>query len=188
MEITYKDTFVRLIKGDITKQTVDAIVNAANSGLAGGGGVDGAIHAAGGPTLLEQCKAIVAESGPVAPGQCAVTTAGELSAKNVIHVVGPKYVDGLRGEFVTLERAFFEALGAADKLEAKSVAVPAISTGAYSFPLEPAALVAFGSIFRYLRGDKPSGLQEIVVVAHTDEAYAAFEKAFDEVKRTHLGL
>lgn len=187
MEHTYRNTRVTLVQGDITQQQVDAIVNAANSGLSGGSGVDGAIHKVGGPTIAAECKTYFAEHGRVEPGRCAVTTAGDLPAKHVIHAVGPKFNDGQHGEYVTLERAYLESLAAADKVGATSIAFPSISTGAYRFPIDEAALVAFGSMFRYLRGNEKSGLTEIRMVTFSDADLEAYRKAFSDVVRTHLG-
>jgi triosephosphate isomerase len=132
--------------GDITEQKTDAIVNAANSSLMGGGGVDGAIHRAGGPAILEECRRIVARDGHLPPGEAVETTAGELQASYVIHTVGPIYRDGLHGESSILASAYRNSLRLADRLGLLSVAFPAISTGVYGFPAEGAAEVALGTV------------------------------------------
>ena len=127
---------------DITKETTEAIVNAANSSLLGGGGVDGAIHRAGGPSILEECRRIRAKIGSLATGKAAITTGGRLLAKYVIHTVGPVYQDGRRGEPKLLESCHRESVRVADDHAIKSIAFPAISTGVYGYPVEQAAHVA----------------------------------------------
>ena len=131
--------------GDITREEVDAIVNAANSSLLGGGGVDGAIHRAGGPAILEACKQIVARIGRLPAGQAVATPAGRLAARHVIHTVGPIWSGGKSGEGETLASCHREAIRVADELQLTSIAFPAISTGAYGYPLDQAAQVAVSS-------------------------------------------
>ncbi|MHC4600688.1 MAG: O-acetyl-ADP-ribose deacetylase [Planctomycetota bacterium] len=126
----------------MTKEDVEAVVNAANSSLLGGGGVDGAIHRAGGPSILEACKAIRAQRGTCPPGEAVATTAGELPASIVIHTVGPIWRGGGEGEAETLASAYRRSLEVAQENGAKSIAFPAISTGAYGYPLEEAARIA----------------------------------------------
>src|SRR5512141_3248026 len=123
-----------IIQGDLTKQATDAIVNAANSSLMGGGGVDGAIHRAGGPAILEECKKIVARQGPLPPGQAVITTGGNLKAKFVIHTVGPIWHSGNSGEAELLASAYRESLNLAAQESLRSVSFPSISTGAYGYP------------------------------------------------------
>jgi O-acetyl-ADP-ribose deacetylase len=134
------------VQGDITRQDADAIVNAANSTLMGGGGVDGAIHRAGGPAILEECKKIVAEQGHLPPGEAVATTGGRLAAAFVIHTVGPIWRGGLHGEPALLANAYRNSLRLADRLGLHSLAFPAISTGAYGYPAAPAALTAIESV------------------------------------------
>jgi O-acetyl-ADP-ribose deacetylase len=131
--------------GDITREACDAIVNAANSSLMGGGGVDGAIHRAGGPAILDACKAIVARQGRLPAGQAVATPAGRLAAKYVIHTVGPVWSDGNRNEPVTLASCHSESIRVADELQLRTVAFPAISTGIYGYPINLAAQVAITS-------------------------------------------
>jgi O-acetyl-ADP-ribose deacetylase (regulator of RNase III) len=131
--------------GDITKETCDAIVNAANSSLMGGGGVDGAIHRAGGPAILEACKAIVARQGRLPAGKAVATPGGKLAARYVIHTVGPVWSGGNSNEAETLASCHHESIGVADQLELRSVAFPAISTGVYGYPVSLAAEVAVSS-------------------------------------------
>ena len=130
---------------DITKETTDAIVNAANSSRLGGGGVDGAIHRGGGPSILAECKTIVAKIGQLPPGKAVITGAGRLPAKFVIHTVGPIYSGGKRGEAEILASAYRESIRLADDHAIRSLSFPAISTGAYGYPVTEAAQVALRS-------------------------------------------
>jgi O-acetyl-ADP-ribose deacetylase (regulator of RNase III) len=127
---------------DITKETTDAIVNAANSSLLGGGGVDGAIHRAAGPALLEECRNIVGQIGPLPAGQAVITAGGKLAAKHVIHTVGPVYRDGTPREAEILARCHHESIRIADQHGLQSLSFPAISTGAFGYPVSQAAPVA----------------------------------------------
>jgi O-acetyl-ADP-ribose deacetylase (regulator of RNase III) len=127
---------------DITKETSEAIVNAANSSLLGGGGVDGAIHRAGGPAILKECRQIVAEIGRLPAGQAVITTGGQLPARHVIHTVGPIYGGGEHAEAETLANCYRECIRLADKHAIKSVSFPSISTGAYGYPVAEAAGIA----------------------------------------------
>jgi O-acetyl-ADP-ribose deacetylase len=136
---------------DITKETTDAIVNAANSSLLGGGGVDGAIHRTGGPAILAECKRIVAEIGRLPAGKAVITTGGRLPARNVIHTVGPVYSGGKRGEAETLASCHRECIRLADEQGIKSLSFPAISTGAYGYPVEEAANIAVSAVTKALR-------------------------------------
>ena len=136
-----------LTVGDITKESTDAIVNAANSRLAGGGGVDGAIHRAGGPRIMQECRRI----GGCPKGNAVITTAGDLSAKYVIHAVGPRYYDGTKNEVALLQSAYIESLRLAAQKHLNSIAFPAISTGAYGYPLREAAMIALTTTIDYLR-------------------------------------
>jgi O-acetyl-ADP-ribose deacetylase len=126
---------------DITKETTDAIVNAANSSLLGGGGVDGAIHRVGGPSILAECKIIVTKIGRLAPGKAVITNAGRLPTKFVIHTVGPIYRDGKSGEADILASAHRESILLADDHALQSLSFPAISTGAYGYPIAEAAQI-----------------------------------------------
>ncbi|HEY8425375.1 MAG TPA: O-acetyl-ADP-ribose deacetylase [Limnochordales bacterium] len=150
---------VRLValRGDITRQAVDAIVNAANSSLMGGGGVDGAIHRAGGPQILEECKAIVARQGPLPPGRAVITTGGRLPARWVIHTVGPIWRGGGHGEAETLRSAYRSALTLAVERGLESIAFPSISTGAYGYPIELAAPVALQAVTDFIREQAAGG-------------------------------
>ena len=135
---------------DLTEETTDAIVNAANSSLLGGGGVDGAIHRAGGPAILAECRQIVAKVGQLPAGQAVITTGGRLAAKYVIHTVGPVYRDGEHGEAQTLASCHRESVRLADEHGLTSLAFPAISTGVYGYPVNLAAYVAISSTIEAL--------------------------------------
>ena len=130
---------------DITHETTDAVVNAANSSLLGGGGVDGAIHRAGGPAILAECRRIVGQIGSLPAGQAVITTGGRLTAKHVIHTVGPVYRDGKSGEAEKLASCHRESIRLADQHAIKSLSFPAISTGAFGYPSSEAATIAISS-------------------------------------------
>jgi len=162
-----------LLEGDITDQEVDAVVNAANSSLMGGGGVDGAIHRKGGPTILQECRQLRATDWPngLATGRAAATTGGRLPARWVIHTVGPVYA-GSEDRSALLASCHTESLRIADELGARSVAFPAISAGVYGYPLDEAAPVAIGAV----RGaDTP--IEEVRFVLFGRDAFEAFERA-----------
>ncbi len=187
MQHQIENTTIRLVQGDIVEQQVDAVVNAANSTLMGGGGVDGAIHRAGGPAILAACKEIIAEIEKLETGKAVITTGGELPAKFVIHTVGPVFKDGYHGEYTSLEHAYWHSLELArDEEEIRTVAFPSISTGAYRFPVEEAALVALNTFVRFAR-EFPDALDEIRLVTFSDDDSAAFRARFDEVIQTMLG-
>lgn len=169
-----------LMQGDITKQETDAIVNAANSGLMGGGGVDGAIHRAGGPAILEDCKRIVAERGRLPAGQAVITTGGKLKAKHVIHTVGPVWHGGEKGEPETLASAYRESLKVAVENRLKGVSFPSISTGVYGYPVDKAARVALGTVSDFLREE--TGLEEVVFVLYDSRTYEAYLQALNELE------
>ena len=167
---------ITLVKGDITAQSVDAIVNAANSSLMGGGGVDGAIHRKGGPEIIEECRRIRAtthEQG-LPPGRAVATTAGRLAARWVIHTVGPVY-SKIEDRSAILASCHTESLRVADELGAKSVAFPAISTGVYGYPLDLAAPVAIRAV-----DGAATGVEEVRFVLFDDAALGAFERALKE--------
>lgn len=186
MEQKIENTMIRLVQGDITEQAVDAVVNAANSTLLGGGGVDGAIHRKGGPAILDECKAIVAEIGSLETGRAVITTAGNLPAKHVIHTVGPIYKDGYHGENTSLEHAYWRSMELARDQGLRSIAFPSISTGAYRFPIDEAALIALNGFVRFAR-EFPEAFDEIRMVTFSDTDYAAFAERFREVIRTMIG-
>lgn len=164
-----------MVQGDITKVAVDAIVNAANSELAGGGGVDGAIHRAGGPSLMAELDRIRPKQG-CPTGSAVLTGAGELPAKYVVHAVGPVWRGGGFGEPDLLALAYATSLGLAAGKGAATVSFPAISTGVYGYPLEKAAPVAVGAVARFLRGPATS-VREVVFVLFDARSYRVFEDA-----------
>jgi O-acetyl-ADP-ribose deacetylase (regulator of RNase III) len=165
-----------LVQGDITLQSVDAIVNAANSGLRGGGGVDGAIHRAGGPTIMAECRKI----GGCPTGSAVITTGGELPARHVIHAVGPRWGGGLRGEAGLLAGAYRTSLQVAADNGLRTVAFPSISTGIYGYPIEQAARVALGAVAEFLR-ESPGTLEMVRFVLFTAGDYAVYEEALAEL-------
>jgi len=171
---------VRIVQGDITQQTTDAIVNAANSSLMGGGGVDGAIHRAGGPAILEECKQIVARQGRLPAGQAVITTGGRLKAEYVIHTVGPVWHGGRQGEPDTLASADRESLKTAVARGLKSVAFPSISTGAYGYPTDAAARVALKAVADSLR-EQPGDLDEVVFVLFDGATLSHYRDALAEI-------
>lgn len=160
--------------GDITKEAVDAIVNAANSSLLGGGGVDGAIHRAAGPDLLTECTGL----GGCPPGEAKTTKGYRLPAKFVIHTVGPIWRGGNSGEEKTLENAYRNSLGEAVRAGAKSIAFPAISTGVYRFPPGLAADIAVRTIISFLQQD--DSLDEVRLVCFSEESAEHHKKALDK--------
>lgn len=163
-------TTIRLVQGDITRETADAIVNAANSSLLGGGGVDGAIHRRGGPAILDACRDLRASRyGKGLPtGQAVATTAGDLDADWVIHTVGPVW-SASEDRSALLASCYRESLRVADELGARTVAFPAISTGVYRWPMEDAARIATETV-----RDTPTSVEEVRFVLFDDRAYEAF--------------
>jgi len=160
----FASSSVRLIKGDITEMTTDAIVNAANQTLMGGGGVDGAIHKKGGPSILEECKKIRNTQYPdgLPTGQAVITTAGNLKAKRVIHTVGPIWRGGKNDEPEQLRQAYLNSLHLAIQAGLKTISFPSISTGAYGYPVEEASRVALKAVKDFLRDE--DSLDEVVFV------------------------
>ena len=165
---------VRAVRGDITQADVDVVVNAANPELLGGGGVDGAIHAAGGPAILEECRAIKARlpGGRLPRGQAVATTAGRLPARWVVHTAGPVW-SASRDQSAVLRSCYTESLRVADDLGARTVAFPAISAGVYGWPLDDAARQAVAAV----RAAEVEHVQEVRFVLFDDRALAAFEAA-----------
>lgn len=166
---------LEFVQGDITRQTMDAIVNAANSSLMGGGGVDGAMHRAGGPAILEECRKIRARSGPLREGRAVATTGGKLSAKHVIHTVGPVWNGGARNEDQTLASCYRESMRVAEQIGATSVAFPSISTGAFGYPIEDAARVAVTSVCEALA--RSPTVREARFILFNEHALHVYEQA-----------
>ena len=160
---------IELIKGDITRINADAIVNAANSSLMGGGGVDGAIHRAGGPTILEECRKIVAKQGGCKTGEAVITTGGNLPAKFVIHTVGPVWNGGRKNEPALLVNCYQNSLKLAVEYKLSSIAFPNISTGIYGYPKKEAAEIAINTVTDFLK--QTDFIDKIYFVCFDDENY-----------------
>ena len=161
---------IEILKGDITKLQVDAIVNAANNSLLGGGGVDGAIHRAAGPKLLEECRGL----GGCETGEAKITKGYNLPAKYVIHTVGPVWRGGKNNEDELLGNAYANSLKLAKKNNLKTIAFPGISTGVYAFPLERAADIAIKEVSEFLKNDDT--VEKVVFVQFSDKAYKLYEE------------
>jgi O-acetyl-ADP-ribose deacetylase (regulator of RNase III) len=173
-----KNEKMKLLRADITRMETDAIVNAANSSLMGGGGVDGAIHRAAGPDLLEECLRIAEErkgvpNGPCPPGDAVITGPGKLPCKKVIHTVGPVWRGGGSGEAELLASCYRKSLLLAEAAGLKSVAFPNISTGVYGYPKDKAALVAMEAV-RATLGETP-GIEQVVFVCFDEENFRLYE-------------
>lgn len=164
---------LKLVTGDITKVPADAIVNAANSALAGGGGVDGAIHRAGGPSIMRELDAIRAAIGRCPTGSAVATGAGNLPARLVFHAVGPVYRDGRHGEAELLAGCYRKCLELAREHGVRTITFPAISTGVYGYPLEEAANIALGVVMDHLSRPE-TGIEEAAFVLFGEQAYQAF--------------
>ncbi len=175
MEIRVGQSVLEIVEGDITRQDTAAIVNAANTSLLGGGGVDGAIHRAGGPRILEECRRI----GGCPTGEARLTTGGNLKARYVIHTVGPVYRDGLHGEPRLLASCYRESLKLASDKGIETVAFPSISTGAYGYPVKEASGIALKTVKDYL-AQHPE-IQRVRFVLFGQAAYAAYEEALKEL-------
>lgn len=173
MEIKIGSTTLSLVKGDITREATDAIVNAANSRLAGGGGVDGAIHRAGGPKIMEECRRI----GGCPTGEAVITSGGNLKARYVIHAVGPIYKDGKHGEDKLLASAYRRSLEVALVKEVKTIAFPSISTGAYGYPIQDAARVALKTVIEFLKANE--GIELVRFVLFTEKDLEVYRKALE---------
>ena len=171
MQVRVGNAVLRLAQGDITEQNTDAIVNAANSGLWGGGGVDGAIHRVGGPGIMEEGRQI----GGCKTGDAVITTGGMLKARFVIHAVGPRWAGGDRREADLLASAYRRSLELAEQEGLRTLAFPSISTGAYGYPIDQAAKVALKTVKEHLLGR--SGLKEVTFVLFTGQDLACYEQA-----------
>lgn len=172
---------IELIEGDITRVSADAIVNAANSALAGGGGVDGAIHRAGGPEIMRELDEIRPRIGRCATGDAVVTGAGRLDARHVFHTVGPVYRDGKHGEPDLLASCYRTCLRLADEHAEKSIAFPAISTGVYGYPAADAAQIAVREVLAHLRGTTP--IRRVLFVVFDRGSLKLYETALKSALR-----
>src|SRR6266567_3253544 len=171
---TINGVTLALMRGNIVEVQADAIVNAANSGLRGGGGVDGAIHRAGGPLIMEECRKI----GGCPTGSAVATTAGRLPAKYVFHAVGPIY-SGSQNDGLLLASAYQSCLDLAEQHQVKSIAFPSLSTGIYGYPLQLAAPIALRTIIEHIK--KPTCLQQVLMVLFGESAYKVHELALDKL-------
>lgn len=177
MQVRINQSTIALVEGDITREETDAIVNAANSGLRGGGGVDGAIHRAGGPSIMAEGRKI----GHCPTGQAVMTTGGNLKAKYVIHAVGPVYRGGNQGEADLLASAYLSSLRLASAKGLKSIAFPAISAGVYGYPLAEAARIALATTIDYLK-EHPD-LEAVRFVLFDRRTYDAFAAELEKLTR-----
>lgn len=178
MQITIHTTRILLYQGDITAQQVDAVVNAANSRLAGGGGVDGAIHRAGGPAILDACRKL----GSCPVGSAVITTGGNLPARYVIHAVGPVYRNGVSGEPELLRSAYRSCLNLAEKNDITSIAFPSISTGAYGYPIAQAAQIALSTAVEHVKGT--TSIERLVFVLFSSQDFAVYHDLLDELTKS----
>ncbi len=181
-DMTVNQAKLSIIKGDITEQVTEAIVNAANSSLMGGGGVDGAIHRAGGPAILAECEQIVARRGRLPTGQAVITTGGNLKARYVIHTVGPIWRGGNTGEAKFLESAYRKSLKLAAEKRLTGIAFPSISTGAYGYPVDKAATVAVKAVVSFLR-EGATSIKEVVFVLFDSRTFEAYSSVLREIMR-----
>jgi len=179
-QVTINQARLSIVKGDITQQATDAIVNAANPSLMGGGGVDGAIHWAGGPAILEECKQIVSRQGRLPTGKAVLTSGGNLKAKYVIHTVGPVWHGGSKGEAELLQSAYRESLKLAAENHLTSVSFPSISTGAYGYPVEKASGVALEAVISFL-SESITSIKEVVFVLFDSPTFDAYSSALSEI-------
>jgi len=180
-KLNINDAGLTIVQGDITGQNTEAIVNAANSSLMGGGGVDGAIHRAGGPIILEECKKIVSKEGRLPTGKAVITSGGNLKANYVIHTVGPVWQGGSYEEEELLAGAYKESLKVADKHGLSSISFPSISTGAYGYPLAEAAEVAIKTVVNYLK-EQVSSIKDVVFVLFNQEALSEYSSVLEKYR------
>lgn len=173
-----KETKISVVIGDITKQEVDAIVNAANNTLLGGGGVDGAIHRAAGPELLEECRKI----GGCETGKAVITKGYNLPAEYVIHTVGPVWRGGSHGEAELLASCYKESLKLAVERGIRTIAFPSISTGAYGYPVELAAPIAVNTVAEFVDSASSSSIEEVRFVCFDEKTYEIYRRELDRLK------
>jgi len=180
MEVAVNKTKLSIVQGDITRQAADVVVNAANSSLMGGGGVDGAIHRAGGPAILRECKEIVSRQGRLPAGKAVITTGGNLKAKHVIHTVGPFWHGGAGNEAELLASAYRESLTVAAENKLSSISFPSISTGAYGYPVDKASRIAIGTVISFLK-ERATSIKEVVFVLFDSRTYESYCSALQEM-------
>ena len=181
MEFKAGNAIIELIKGDLTDVEADAIVNAANSTLLGGGGVDGAIHRKGGPKILEECKRIRSTEWPdgLPTGKAVITSGGNLKAKHVIHTVGPVWLGGFHVEAELLKQSYRNTLKLAVSNGLKTIAFPSISTGAYGYPIDEASSIAVGTVKAFI--EKEDRLDRVTFVLFSERDYMIYLKAANKI-------
>lgn len=179
MRIRINKSALHIMQGDITHQNTDAIVNAANNSLMGGGGVDGAIHRAGGPEILEENKKIVKEKGPLPTGEAVITTSGKMPSKYVIHTVGPIYKDGASGEADLLTNAYRNSLALAAEKQLESISFPSISTGVFGYPIPDATDIAIETVIQFLRENDQIKLVRFVLF--DDRTFLSYQQALNKI-------
>jgi len=172
---------LELVRGDITDENTDAIVNAANSSLLGGGGVDGAIHEAAGPSLLAECKKVREQRGPLPPGQAVTTSGASLKARYVIHTVGPVWQGGKVNEPQILESCYCNSMEQANLRACTSMSFPSVSTGAFGYPVGPAAQIALRTIADLLH--QPKSVKRVRFVLFDERTFKAYAAAAEELSR-----
>jgi len=179
---------LELVVGDITRESTDAIVNAANSSLLGGGGVDGAIHRAAGSALLQECKRIRDQRGPLAAGHAVITSGANLKARHVIHTVGPVWQGGNRNEPQVLESCYCHAIEEANRKTCASVSFPSVATGAFGYPVDAAAEIAVRTVVDLLQS--PASVKLVRFVLFDERTFKAYEQAANELSRSfpHLHI
>jgi len=182
MSATWGRTKIGLVQGDITDQDADAVVNAANPSLMGGGGVDGAIHRRGGPAILEECKRIRQKEWPggLAAGKAVITTGGSMKARHVIHTVGPVWSGGRSGEPAALAECYCNSLRIAAQNGLRSVAFPSISTGAYGYPIREASRVALKAVKSYVESE--GAPEEVAFVLYSENDFKTYMEALEELE------
>lgn len=173
MEARVNSTTITLVRGDITREDTDAIVNAANTTLSGGSGVDGAIHSTGGPAIMAECRKI----GGCPTGDAVITSAGRLRVRRVIHTVGPVYKDGAHNEAAMLRSAYRRSLALAIANGLKSISFPSISTGAYGYPVEEASKIAVSSVIEFVKEN--AGLDLVRFVLFSDRDLEVYSRALE---------
>jgi O-acetyl-ADP-ribose deacetylase (regulator of RNase III) len=172
-------TLLSLVQADITQQDTEAIVNAANSSLMGGGGVDGAIHRAGGPKIAEECAAIRKRQGGCPTGEAVITSGGNLKAKYVIHTVGPAWRGGQEGEDNLLRNCYINSLNLAKENNIKSIAFPSISTGVYRFPIKRASIIALQTTIDYIKQN--DFFDEVRFVLFSEKDYKIYSESLQSM-------
>ena len=179
LEVTIGNIKIKLVQGDITKETTDAVVNAANTGLRGGGGVDGAIHRAGGPAILQEC--IEKYPHGCETGEARITTAGLMKAKFVIHTPGPIWRGGVENEESLLRNSYRNSILIASEYKVKTISFPSISTGVYGFPIEKASQIAINTVIEESKG---TTVEEVHFVLFSDSDYNVYETALKQLLKT----